>query len=118
MPRREQGLTPGGRENAHAVEAHIDAAVLLQLLLCHTVQEVAVDATSHQVVRVLAELGVNAAQPVSQVTAIAGGVICICLQLCQLPEKPGKSTDVSTRGFDGARGKAGTREEKSSQMLW
>lgn len=75
------------------MEARVDVAVLLQLLLRHPVQEVAVDAARQQVVGVLAKLGVDAAQPVSQVAAVAGGIVCEGLQLCELPEKPGGETN-------------------------
>lgn len=71
------------------MEASVDVTILLQLLLCHPVQEVAVDAAGEQVVGVLPEFGVDAPQPVCQVAAVAGGVVGKSLELCQLPEKPG-----------------------------
>lgn len=72
------------------MEAGGDVAVVLQLLLRHAVQEAAVDAAGQQVVGVLPELGVDAAQPVGQVAAVAGGVVGEGFQLRQLPEKPGR----------------------------
>lgn len=96
--------TPCGREDADAVEAGADVAVLLQLLLRHAVQEVAVDAAGQQVVGVLAERGVNATQPVGQVAAVAGGVVGEGFQFCQLPEKPGKAMNGSMEWGWGAAG--------------
>lgn len=75
------------------MEAGVDVTVLLQLLLRHAVQEVAVDAAGEQVVGVLPEFGVDAPQPVGQVAAVAGGVVGEGLELRQLPEKPGGETN-------------------------
>lgn len=77
------------------MEAGVDVTVVLQLLLRHPVQEVAVDATCEQVVGVLTKLGVDAAQPVSQVAVVTCGIVCKSLQLCQLSEKPGRETNGS-----------------------
>ena len=90
------------------METRVDAAVLLQLLLRHPVQEVAVDAARQQVVRVLAKLGVDAAQPVGQVAVVAGGIVCKGLQLCQLPAKPGRETNESVEWGGEAAGPGST----------
>lgn len=79
------------------MEAGVDVAVLLQLLLRHPVQEVAVDAAGEQVVGVLPEFGVDAPQPVGQVAAVTGGVVGEGLELRQLPEEPGGGMDGALR---------------------
>lgn len=86
------------------MEAGADVAVLLQLLLCHAVQEVAVDATGQQIVGVLAEHGVDATQPVGQVAAVTGGVVGKGFQFCQLSEKPGRAMNGSMEWGWGAAG--------------
>lgn len=90
------------------METHVDVAVLLQLLLRHPVQEVAVDAACQQIVSVLTKLRVDAAQPVGQVAAVTGGIICESLQLYQLPEKPGRETNESMEQGGEAAGQGRT----------
>lgn len=94
-------LTSGGHEDAHAVHAQADAAVLQQLLLGHTVQQGAVQAAADQAVGVLAEARVQAAQPVSQVAAVTRGVVGEGLELPELPKEPapqgGEVTEVLTQ---------------------
>lgn len=80
-------LTSGGGEDAGAVHAHSDAAVLQELLLRHAVQQGAVKAAADQAVSVLAEARVQAAQPVSQVAAVARSVVGESLELRELPEE-------------------------------
>ena len=50
-------------------------------------QQGAVQAAADQAVRVLAEARVQAAQPVSQVTAVARGIVRKGLELRELPKK-------------------------------
>lgn len=80
-------LTSGGREDAGAVHAQADAAVLQELLLRHAVQQGAVQAAADQAVRILAEARVQAAQPVSQVAAVARSVVGEGLELSELPKE-------------------------------
>ena len=93
-------LTSGGREDAGAVHAQVDATVLQELLLRHAVHQRAVQAAADQAVGVLAEARVQAAQPVSQV-AVARSVVGEGLELCELPEEPapkgGEDAEVLTR---------------------
>ena len=94
-------LTSGSREDAGAVHAQVDATVLQELLLRHAVQQRAVQAAADQAVGVLAEARVQAAQPVSQVAAVARSVVSEGLELCELPEEPapkgGEDAEVLTR---------------------
>lgn len=69
------------------MHAQADAAVLQQLLLGHAVQQGAVQAAADQAVRILAEARVQAAQPVSQVAAVARGVAGEGLELRELPKE-------------------------------
>lgn len=69
------------------MHAQADAAVLQQLLLGHAVQQGAVQAAADQAVRVLAEARVQAAQPVSQVAAVARSVVGEGLELPEFPKE-------------------------------
>lgn len=101
-------LTSGGREDAGAVHAQADAAVLQELLVGYAVQQGAVQAAADQAVRVLAEARVQAAQPVSQVAAVARSVAGEGLELRELPKESaprgGEDAEVPTRDWLVAEG--------------
>lgn len=69
------------------MHAEADAAVLQELLLRHAVQQGAVQAAADQAIRVLAEARVQAAQPVSQVAAVARSVAGEGLEFRELPKE-------------------------------
>lgn len=93
-------LTSGGREDAGAVHAQVDAAVLQELLLRHSVQQGAVQAAADQAIRVLTEARVQAAQPVGQVAAVACSIVGEGLELRELPKesapKGGEDAEILT----------------------
>lgn len=87
-------LTSGSRDDAGTVHTQVDATVLQELLLGHAVQQGAVQAAADQAICVLAEARVQAAQPVSQVAAVARSVVGEGLEFRELPKESDRKSVV------------------------
>lgn len=71
-----------------SVDAVVDVAVVLQLLIGHGLHVAAIHPGLHQAVGVLTEARVHLHQPVGHVVRVARGVVAVGLQYAQVPQKP------------------------------
>lgn len=71
-----------------SVDAVVDVAVVLQLLVGHGLHIVTIHPRLHQAVGVLTEARVHLHQPVGHVVRVTRRVVGVGLQYTQVPQKP------------------------------
>lgn len=61
---------------------------MLKLLLSQALDVVVINSRLNQAVGILTEMRVHLGEPVGHIVWVTHGVVCVCLQHTQVPQKP------------------------------